>query len=88
MRHYIVTLIPGFKKDDATMRKIASGAKIHPNGESAIFGYLPLSDRDDNGKRTRFPQGEDVYTDYGWNNLAEVIRHFNEGDTVTLQGWK
>lgn len=83
MPAYHLSLIPGCKKDTDTMRRIIQGATRYPDG-TALFGYMPLSDRDENGKRTRCPAGADIYTSCGWNMLQKTVDHFTLGNKVTF----
>lgn len=79
--HYTKTFHPNVPEGAKVLRRIFNKAHHYPDG-SALSMYMPLSDKDDNGKRHRCPEGENIYTPVGWNMLAGAYKLFFPENTL------
>lgn len=81
--YYNKTFHPNVPKDVEVLNRIVKEAYHYSDG-SALFNYMPLSDKNTWGKRNRCPDGEDIYTPAGWNMLKDAHKLFLAGESITF----
>jgi hypothetical protein len=83
MKHYLRILHPRRAADRRAMSRIMAAAEIYDDG-TATFHSLPMA-YDDDTHPCRFRAGEDVYTPFGWNQLAQCAAAWRRNEEVFFE---